>query len=81
LAVGCGSNLYARLRDLPAMVPQTPGMLILVPGSLGYRSLSALLEQQTVQGVQFGFTMVLIAVSLVGGLLVSNAIIPPKRIL
>jgi uncharacterized membrane protein YjjP (DUF1212 family) len=81
LAVGCGSNLYARLRDLPAMVPQTPGMLILVPGSLGYRSLAALLEKQTVQGVQFGFTMVLIGVSLVGGLLVSNALVPPRRIL
>ncbi|MGB7343739.1 MAG: threonine/serine exporter family protein [Pirellulaceae bacterium] len=81
LAVGCSSNLYARIRDLPAMVPQTPGMLILVPGSLGYRSLSALLEQQTMQGVQYGFAMILIAISLVGGLLVSNAVVPPRRIL
>ncbi|TWU08534.1 threonine/serine exporter family protein [Stieleria varia] len=81
LVVGCGSNLYARLLDLPALVPSTPGMLILVPGSLGYRSLSALLEQQVVEGVQYGFAMILIAISLVGGLLVSNTIIPPKRIL
>lgn len=81
LAVGCGSNLYARLCDRPALVPSTPGMLILVPGSLGYRSLAALLDQQTIQGVQFAFAMILIAVCLVGGLLTSNAIIPPKRIL
>ncbi|QDT13642.1 hypothetical protein K239x_56620 [Planctomycetes bacterium K23_9] len=81
LAIGCSSNLYARVRNVPAMVPQTPGMLILVPGSLGYRSFSALLEQHTVQGVQYGFTMILIAVSLVGGLLVSNAIVSPRRIL
>lgn len=81
LSVGCASNLYARLRDLPALVPLTPGMLILVPGSLGYRSLSALLERQTVDGVQYGFTMFMIAISLVGGLLVSNVILPPKRIL
>jgi uncharacterized membrane protein YjjP (DUF1212 family) len=80
-AVGCGSNLYARIRDRPALVPLTPGMLILVPGSLGYRSLSALLEQQTIEGVQFGFAMLLIGVALVGGLLASNAILPPKRIL
>ncbi|MEM9828027.1 MAG: threonine/serine exporter family protein, partial [Planctomycetota bacterium] len=81
LTVGCASNLYARLRDLPALVPLTPGMLILVPGSLGYRSLTALLERQVVDGVQYGFTMFMIAVSLVGGLLVSNVVVPPKRIL
>lgn len=81
LSVGCTSNLYARVRELPALVPLTPGMLILVPGSLGYRSLSALLERQTVDGVQYGFTTFMIAVSLVGGLLVSNVVLPPKRIL
>lgn len=81
LSVGCGSNLYARIKDLPALVVLTPGMLILVPGSLGYRSFSALLERHTVEGVQYGFTMFLIGSSLVGGLLVSNLIIPPKRIL
>lgn len=81
LTVGCTSNLYARIRDLPALVTQTPGMLILVPGSVGYRSLSALLEKQTMEGIQFGFVTILIAASLVGGLLISNAIVPPKRIL
>ena len=80
-AVGSTSNLYARVRDIPALVALSPGMLILVPGSVGYRSLSALLEQQTVEGVQFGFTMILIGANLVGGLLVSNVIVPPKRIL
>lgn len=81
LSVGCGSNLYARIRDIPALITLTPGMLILVPGSLGYRSLSALSERQTVEGVQYGFEMMVIAASLVGGLLVSNVVIPPKRIL
>ena len=81
LCVGCGSNLYARIRDRPALVPLTPGMLILVPGSVGYRSLASLLEYETVEGVQFAFATLLIGASLVGGLLVSNAIVPPKRIL
>ncbi|WP_147866435.1 threonine/serine exporter family protein [Stieleria maiorica] len=81
LSVGCGSNLYARIRDIPALVALTPGMLILVPGSLGYRSLSALSQQQTVEAVQYGFEMIVIASSLVGGLIVSNVIISPKRIL
>ncbi|MCO8124009.1 threonine/serine exporter family protein [Stieleria sp. TO1_6] len=80
-SVGCASNLYARRRNLPALVTQTPAMLILVPGSLGYRSMSAFLEQQTVEGVQYGFAMILIGSSLVGGLLISNAVVPPRRIL
>ena len=81
LVVGCGSNLYARLRDRPAMVPLAPGMILLVPGSLGYRSLSALLNRETIAGVDFAFGMILVAMSLVGGLLASSAIVPPKRIL
>ena len=81
LTVGCCSNLYARIRDIPALVSLTPGMLILVPGSFGYRSLSALSQRQTLEGVQYGYEMMLIAASLVGGLLVSGAVIPPKRFL
>ncbi len=81
LSVGCISNLYARLRDRPALVPLAPGMIILVPGSLGFRSLSALLEQKTLEGIDFAFAMLIVAVSLVGGLLAASAIVPPKRIL
>ena len=81
LVVGCGSNLYARLYNRPTMVAQTPGLLILVPGSIGYRSLTALLESQTVHGVQLAFTMVMVGLSLVGGLLSASLILPPRRIL
>lgn len=81
LVVGCGGNLYARIKNRPAMVAQTPGLLILVPGSIGYRSLTAMLESHTVEGIALGFTMALIAMSLVAGLLSANLILPPKRIL
>ncbi len=81
LVVGIGSNLYARLRDRPALVPFTPGILVLVPGSLGYRSLTAMLDRQTIVGIDFAFNMVIVAMSLVGGILTANAVLPPKRIL
>ncbi|QDT02616.1 hypothetical protein K227x_09940 [Rubripirellula lacrimiformis] len=81
LAVGCGSNLYARIADRPAMVALTPSMLILVPGSLGYRSLAALSDQQTIEGIQFGFAMLVVGLSIVGGLLMANLVVPPRRIL
>jgi uncharacterized membrane protein YjjP (DUF1212 family) len=81
LAVGLISNLYARWKDRPAIIPLTPGILILVPGSLGYRSLTAFLESDTTLGIAMAFQTGLVAISLVGGLLLSNVIIPPRRIL
>ncbi len=81
LAVGCGSNLYARIRDRPALIALTPGILILVPGSLGYRSLTAFIDNDTTAGIDFAFQMVIVAVSLVGGILIANALVPPRRIL
>jgi uncharacterized membrane protein YjjB (DUF3815 family) len=79
--IGCGANLYARLRDRPALVALTPGIIVLVPGSIGYRSLTALIDRETIQGVDLAFLMIMIGISLVGGILASNALIPPKRIL
>jgi len=81
LAVGMVANGYARWFDRPASVANVPGILILVPGSVGYRSLTALLDRQTVEGIDLAFTMALVATSLVGGLLAANVIVPPKRIL
>ncbi len=81
LAVGCGSNLYARIRNRPALVTLTPGILILVPGSLGYRSLTAFLDSDTMAGVDLAIQMIIVAVALVGGILTANVLVPPKRIL
>ena len=81
LMIGVLSNLYARWRDRPAMVPQVPAILILVPGSIGYRAVTAFLDQDALAGVGFAFSMSLIAVSIVGGLLAANALAPPRRVL
>jgi uncharacterized membrane protein YjjB (DUF3815 family) len=79
--VGACSNLYARIRDRPALVALTPGIIILVPGSVGFRSLTSFLNQETVAGIDFAFTMMIVAVALVGGILTANIVVPPKRIL
>jgi uncharacterized membrane protein YjjP (DUF1212 family) len=81
LVVGCLANLYARVRNRPAMVPLTPGIIMLVPGSVGYRSLTAMLDHQTIEGIDFAFSMMILGVSIVGGVLTANAVMPPKRIL
>jgi uncharacterized membrane protein YjjP (DUF1212 family) len=73
------ANGYARLRGRSAMVPLVPGLILLVPGSLGFRSLNSLWEQDAVGGIDGAFKMVLVAISLVAGILVANAVVLPRR--
>ncbi|MEM9644899.1 MAG: threonine/serine exporter family protein [Planctomycetota bacterium] len=81
LSVGCASNAYARWKNRPAMITQTPGLLILVPGAVGYASLTAMIENDTLRGIELAFSMATIGVALVGGLLLANQLISPRRIL
>ncbi len=79
--LGCLSNLLARWRGKPASITLVPGLLILVPGSFGFRSLEALVRHDVLAGVETGFSMVLIAISLVTGLFLSNLTVAPRRLL
>lgn len=79
LLVGLVSNIFARLADRTPMLILLPGLMLLVPGSIGFRSLAALIDHQTLSGVQAAFTMTLVAIALVTGLLVANVIVPPHR--
>jgi uncharacterized membrane protein YjjP (DUF1212 family) len=79
LAVGMACNLYERVLERPATVPLVPGVLLLVPGSIGFRSLTLLLEQKVVVGIDAAFTMLLTAMSLVTGLLLADIIFPSRR--
>jgi uncharacterized membrane protein YjjP (DUF1212 family) len=78
LLVGIAANIFARWRRRPASVIMVPGIIFLVPGSFGLRSLSSFLGENALAGVQSAFTMVLVAMSLVGGLLVANALVEPR---
>lgn len=79
LAVGLLSNCYERLGRGPATVPLVPGVLLLVPGSIGYRSLASLLDQNVLVGVATAVTMILTAVAIAGGLVVSSVLVPTRR--
>jgi uncharacterized membrane protein YjjP (DUF1212 family) len=78
LAVGVFSRFYARWRDRPEQIPLVPGILLLVPGSIGYRSLASLMARDVVLGVESAFRMIVIAVSLVAGLLAAAALGPSR---
>ncbi|MEW6209620.1 MAG: threonine/serine exporter family protein [Acidobacteriota bacterium] len=80
LTVGVASNLYARFLNRPSTVTLVPGILLLVPGSMGFRSIAAMLDQHVVPGVDTAFRMILIAVALVAGILMSKVILPSRRV-
>ncbi len=80
LTVGMASNLYARLLNRPSLVTLVPGILMLVPGSAGFRSIASMLDQKVVPGVETAFKMVLMAVALVAGILISRIIVPSRRV-
>jgi uncharacterized membrane protein YjjB (DUF3815 family) len=81
LVLGIAANAVSRWRDVPTAIPLIPGLLLLVPGSLGFRSLQSLLARDVLGGVESAFTMGLVAVGLVSGLLVANLVVTPRRLL
>jgi uncharacterized membrane protein YjjP (DUF1212 family) len=79
MTLAMAANLFARSRHRPAAIPLLPGLILLVPGSIGFGSLAKFVEQDVVSGVEAAFNVALIAVALVTGLLMANVILPPRR--
>jgi len=78
-ALGVLSNVYARLLQRPAQIVQVPAVLTLVPGAMGLRGMASLLDHDTLTGVETVFAMFVVALGIVAGLLISNAVVSPRR--
>ncbi|MCA8962324.1 MAG: threonine/serine exporter family protein, partial [Planctomycetes bacterium] len=78
--LGCTSTILARRRRRPAAIALVPGLLLLVPGALGIRSLQALIRNDVPLGIETAFTMILIAVALVTGLFLANLTLRPRAL-
>ncbi len=78
-SLGILANGWARLARRPAAIPTIPGLMVLVPGAVGFRSLTALLEQDTAGGVATAFSMILVAASIVAGLLIAEVTLPSRQ--
>lgn len=72
------ANLYARHFRRPSAILLLPGLLMLVPGSLGFRSLSALMERDVLGGVSAAVAVALVSTSLVAGLFAASALVRPR---
>jgi len=81
LAVCLFANAAARFTQRPAQLFQLPGMMLLVPGSVGFLSLEDFLRGDFASGQAKGFTMLLIAGGIVTGVLSANVVLPAKKLL
>ena len=58
-----------------------PSLILLVPGSLGYRSLTYMMSHDLVTGLDAAFGALLVGGSLVAGLLLANVLLPSRNAL
>ena len=79
LTMGALSNIYARTTNRPGALVREPGIILLVPGSVGYLSLSLIAERDVFLGINTVVSLVAILVCLVAGLLFGDLLIAPRR--
>jgi uncharacterized membrane protein YjjP (DUF1212 family) len=79
LVIALLGNSLGRWLRLPAALVRVPGIILLVPGALGYRTVTNVLlggDPSSQDTAVLVFSMV---IALVGGLLIGNTIVPPRR--
>ncbi len=77
--IGTVSHIFRFFTGRSNQLLLLPGMILLVPGNIGFKSLKSLLDQNALDGLQTGFSMLLVGTSLVIGLLMSSIFILPTR--
>jgi uncharacterized membrane protein YjjB (DUF3815 family) len=74
VVIGLVAHLNSRLRARPVWLVTIPGVLVLVPGSVGYRSLLDLVNRDVPTSLETAVQMVLTAAGIVFGLLLADAV-------
>ena len=74
--VTVSGNIYQRITGKPAMLLIIPGLITLVPGSVGFRGLHALMTRDSIAGINTITDMAVTAAALAIGTLMANAIAP-----
>ena len=78
LAVGLAGNLFSALSGRPGSIMHLPGLILLVPGSIGLRGLATLVSGDVVTGLETAVTAGMIAVALTTGIILASVLLPPR---
>lgn len=79
MVVTFASNAYARWVNRPGALIRVSGIILLVPGSVGFRSLRFVMENDMVLGMNTALTLFHVLVALVAGILFGNLLLPSRR--
>ena len=79
LVVTLVANSYARRFKRPGALIRLPGIILLVPGSVGFNSLAFVVQKDLFLGLDAAVSMLLLVVSLVAGILFASTIVPPRE--
>jgi uncharacterized membrane protein YjjB (DUF3815 family) len=79
IVVTAAGNLYGRIANRPSALIRVPGIILLVPGSLGFRSFNFVFERDVMLGLDTAFAVVAALIALVAGILFGNLLVPPRR--
>jgi len=72
-------NLYGRFYKRPGALIRVPGIILLVPGTIGYSGITAIFLQGGDGFADLATLALRLVISLVGGLLSGNTLVPPRR--
>jgi uncharacterized membrane protein YjjP (DUF1212 family) len=79
LVVSLLGNVYARALRRPGATFRTPGLILLVPGSVGFKSLYFVFEKDVFLGLDTAFSLLVLIAALVAGLVLGNSVVPPRK--
>lgn len=75
------SNVYGRWKRRPGQLVRVPGIMLLVPGSVGFRALNFVMERDYTLGFDTLVAVLSAILALVAGLLFGALLVPPRRYL
>jgi len=79
LMVGLSGNAFVYLTGRPGSIMHIPGLIVLVPGSIGLRSVTSLLGDNVVSGIETALLTAIIAIALTTGMMLASVLMPPKK--
>ena len=80
MVVTAVSNAYGRYFNRPGSLVRVPGIILLVPGSLGFRGFNFAFAHDVMLGLDTAFAVIAALIALVAGILVVFLFIPPRLI-
>ncbi len=81
LTMAALANLYGRVFARPGALVRLPGIMLLVPGSVGFRALGFVMEKDYTGGFDTLVAVLSALLALTAGLLFGALLVPPRRYL